>query len=194
MLAPSWKKKNDRKASILIISFSAIVFVIITLLSRYKLNIELGFDVHSFARANAVINSMVSILLVIAFTAVKQKKYETHKKIMLFAIGLSILFLMSYICHHLFAGDSRFGDVNHDGILSEGEKVAAGNVRIVYYFLLGTHIMLAGIIMPFVLFTAYRSLIGEYARHKKLARITFPIWLYVTITGVIVYFMISPYY
>ena len=193
MLAPSWKK-NDRKASILIITFSLIVFVLITLLSRYKLDIELGFDVHFFARANAVINSIVSILLIVALVAVKQKKYETHKRIMLFAMVLSILFLVSYICHHLFAGDSRFGDVNHDNVLSDMEKLAAGNTRIVYYFLLGTHIMLAGIIMPFVLFTAYRSLIGEYARHKKLARITFPIWLYVTITGVIVYFMISPYY
>jgi putative membrane protein len=193
MLAPSWKK-NDRKASILIITFSLIVFVLITLLSRYKLDIELGFDVHFFARANAVINSIVSVLLVVALVAVKQKKYETHKKIMLFAMVLSILFLVSYICHHLFAGESRFGDVNHDNILSDAEKLAAGNTRIAYYFLLGTHIMLAGIIMPFVLFTAYRSLIGEYARHKKLARITFPIWLYVTVTGVIVYFMISPYY
>jgi putative membrane protein len=193
MLAPSWKK-NDRKASILIITFSAIVFVLITLLSRYKLDIDLGFDVHFFARANAVINSIVSVLLVVALIAVKQRKYETHKKIMLFAMVLSILFLVSYICHHLFAGDSRFGDVNHDNILSDAEKLTAGNIRIVYYFLLGTHIMLAGIIMPFVLFTAYRSLIGEYARHKKLARITFPIWLYVTITGVIVYLMISPYY
>lgn len=193
MLAPSWKK-NDRKASILIISFSAIVFVLITLLSRYKLDIELGFDVHFFARANAVINSIVTILLIVAFVAVKQKRYESHKRIMLFAMGLSILFLVSYICHHLFAGDSRFGDVNHDNVLSDAEKLAAGKIRIFYYFLLGTHIMLAGIIMPFVLFTAYRSLIGEYARHKKLARITFPIWLYVTITGVIVYFMISPYY
>jgi putative membrane protein len=193
MLAPSWKK-NDRKASILIITFSLIVFVLITLLSRYKLDIELGFDVHFFARANAVINSIVSVLLIVALVAVKQKKYETHKKIMLFAMVLSILFLVSYICHHLFAGESRFGDVNHDNILSDAEKLAAGNTRIAYYFLLGTHIMLAGIIMPFVLFTAYRSLIGEYARHKKLARITFPIWLYVTVTGVIVYFMISPYY
>jgi putative membrane protein len=193
MLAPSWKK-NDRKASILIITFSAIVFVLITLLSRYKLDIDLGFDVHFFARANAVINSIVSVLLVVALIAVKQRKYETHKKIMLFAMVLSILFLVSYICHHLFAGDSRFGDVNHDNILSDAEKLTAGNIRIVYYFLLGTHIMLAGIIMPFVLFTAYRSLIGEYTRHKKLARITFPIWLYVTITGVIVYLMISPYY
>ena len=193
MLAPSWKK-NDRKASILIITFSAIVFALITLLSRYKLDVELGFDVHFFARANAVINSIVSVLLIVALVAVKQKKYETHKKIMLVAMGLSILFLVSYICHHLFAGDSRFGDVNHDNILSEAEKLAAGNIRIVYIILLSTHILLAGIIMPFVLFTAYRSLIGEYARHKKLARITFPVWLYVTITGVIVYLMISPYY
>lgn len=193
MLAPSWKK-NDRKASILIITFSVIVFTLITLLSRYKLDVDLGFDVHFFARANAVINSTVSILLIVAIIAVKQRKYETHKRIMLFAMGLSILFLVSYICHHLFAGDSRFGDVNHDNILSEAEKLAAGNIRIIYIILLSTHILLAGIIMPFVLFTAYRSLIGEYARHKKLARITFPIWLYVTITGVIVYFMISPYY
>src|SRR5690349_4340648 len=193
MLAPSWKK-NDRKASILIITFSAIVFLLITLLSRYKLDLDLGFDVHFFAKANAVINSIVSVLLVVALVAVKQKKYETHKKIMLFAMVLSILFLASYICHHLFAGDSRFGDVNHDNVLSEAEKLAAGNARFIYYILLSTHILLAGIIMPFVLFTAYRSLIGEYARHKKLARITFPIWLYVTITGVIVYLMISPYY
>jgi len=193
MLAPSWKK-NDRKASVLIITFSVIVFALVTALSRYKLDVDLGFDVHFFARANAIINSMVSVLLIIGLIAVKQKRYETHKKIMLFAMGLSILFLASYICHHLFAGDSRFGDVNHDNILSETERLAAGNIRIVYIFLLSTHILLAGIIMPFVLFTAYRSLIGEYARHKKLARITFPIWLYVTITGVIVYLMISPYY
>src|SRR5690348_13159698 len=147
MLAPSWKK-NDRKASILIITFSAIVFLLITLLSRYKLDLDLGFDVHFFAKANAVINSIVSVLLVVALVAVKQKKYETHKKIMLFAMVLSILFLASYICHHLFAGDSRFGDVNHDNALSEAEKLAAGNARFIYYILLSTHILLAGIIMP----------------------------------------------
>jgi putative membrane protein len=193
MLAPTWNR-NDRKASILIISFSTIVFVIIVLLGRFKLDVQLSFDVHIFARTNAIINSIVSLLLVIAFIAIRQKKYETHKKIMLFAMGLSVLFLVSYICHHALAGDTRFGDINHDGLLSEAEKLAAGNVRIVYYFLLGTHIVLAGIILPFILFTAYRSMVGDYVRHKKLARITFPIWLYVTITGVIVYLMISPYY
>jgi putative membrane protein len=110
------------------------------------------------------------------------------------AMFLSVLFLISYICHHLFAGETRFGDVNHDGILTAEEKAAVGSSRYIYYSILGTHIPLAGIILPFILFTAYRSMIGEYARHKKLARITFPIWLYVAITGVIVYWMINPYY
>jgi putative membrane protein len=193
MLAPTLNR-NDRKASILIISFSVIVFALIVLLGRIKLDVELGFDIHIFARANAIINSIVSLLLIVALITIKQRRYETHKRIMLFAMGLSVLFLVSYICHHALAGDTRFGDIDHDGLVSEAEKLAAGKVRIIYYFLLGTHIVLAGIILPFILFTAYRSLVGDYARHKKLARITFPIWLYVTITGVIVYLMISPYY
>jgi len=94
----------------------------------------------------------------------------------------------------LFAGEARFGDVNHDGILSETEKVNAGSVRMIYYFILGTHIPLAGIVLPFILFTAYRALIGEFDKHKKLVRITWPVWFYVAVTGVIVYLMISKYY
>ena len=195
MLEAVWKK-NDAKARNLIIIFSVIVFAAISVLGRYNLSgkVELPFDVHLFALANAIINGTVAILLLIGLLVVKRRSYLLHKRIMLTAMILSVLFLLSYICHHLFAGDSRFGDVNHDNILSEAEKLAAGNIRIIYIILLSTHILLAGIIMPFVLFTAYRSLIGEYARHKKLARITFPVWLYVTITGVIVYLMISPYY
>ena len=117
-----------------------------------------------------------------------------HKKIMITAIVLSVLFLVSYVCHHLFAGETKFGDINHDAIVSADEKAGAGPLRIVYFILLGTHIPLAGIILPFILFTSYRSLTGEYERHKKLARITYPIWLYVAISGVLVYLMIKPYY
>ncbi len=113
---------------------------------------------------------------------------------MVAAIILSLLFLVSYICHHLFTGDTKYGDIDNNGIVSEDEKTLAGSVRMVYYFILLTHIPLAGIILPFILFTAYRSLTGEYERHKKLARITFPVWLYVAISGVIVYLMISKYY
>jgi putative membrane protein len=193
MLAPVLKK-NDKKANRLIIAFSIIVFAAVMLLSKVKLEVNPGFDVHSFALINAMINSWVAILLIVALLAVKNKKYELHKKLMLTAMVLSILFLISYICYHLFAGDTRFGDINHDGILSETEKADAGSLRIIYYIILGTHIPLAGIILPFILFTAYRALIGEYPRHKKLARITWPIWFYVAVTGVVVYWMISPYY
>jgi putative membrane protein len=128
---------------------------------------EPGFDVHLFAKANAIINSCVALLLLSGLIAVKGKKYLLHKSIMLTAMSLSILFLVSYICHHLFAGEARFGDENHDGILSDIEKANAGTARFIYYFILGTHIPLAGIVLPFILFTAYRALIGEFDKHKK---------------------------
>ena len=186
--------KNDKKAKTFIWIVSVVVFAAVAFLAKFKLNLNPGFNVHVFAKFNAIINSAVTILLIAGLVAIKQKNYQLHKKLMLTAIFFSSLFLVSYICHHLLAGDTKFGDINHDGILSEDEKSAAGILRIIYYFILITHIPLAAIILPFILFTAYRSLIGEYEKHKKLARITWPIWLYVAITGVVVYLLISPYY
>jgi putative membrane protein len=179
MLNPVWKR-NDKKANVLIITFSFVVFAAVVLLSRFKLEVDLGFDVHLFALVNAMINSCVAILLVAALWAVKTKRYEVHKKLMLTAMVLSMVFLISYICHHLFAGDTKFG----------GE----GTARTIYYIILFTHIPLAGIILPFILYSAYRALTGDWLKHKKLARITWPVWFYVAVTGVLVYWMISPYY
>ncbi len=113
---------------------------------------------------------------------------------MLTAMGLSVLFFLSYVLHHLFAGEAKFGDLNGDGVLSEAEKAAAGSIRYFYYVLLGTHILLAGIVLPFILFTAYRALISENVAHRKLAKITWPMWFYVAVSGPLVYLMISPYY
>jgi putative membrane protein len=193
MLQPSMAK-NDSKAKVIIWIVSVVVFTAVALLAKFKLNINVGFNVHLFATFNAVINSVVAFLLLAGLVTVKQKNYLLHKKIMLTAIILSVLFLVSYICHHLLAGETKFGDLNHDGILSDEEKSAVSNIRTIYYILLITHIPLAAIILPFILFTAYRSLIGEYEKHKKLARITWPVWFYVAVTGVVVYLMISPYY
>ena len=173
-------KKNDRQAKILIFLVSAIVFAAVVLLGRVKLNVNLGFDEHVFAKINAVINTVVSILLLAGLVTAKRGDYPTHKRIMLTAMVLSLLFLISYICHHLFAGETKFG----------GE----GSIRYIYYFILATHIVLAAIILPFILFTAYRALINENERHRKLAKITWPIWFYVALTGPIVYLLISPYY
>ena len=124
MLQPSIKK-NDRKARVFIIAVSLIVFIAVVVLSRVKLEVSLPFDVHVFAGINAAINSVVALLLVFGIIAVRKKNYELHKKIMLTAILLSVLFLLSYIAHHLLAGDTKFGDINHDGLLSEEEKTGA---------------------------------------------------------------------
>jgi putative membrane protein len=179
MLQPTLKK-NDKKARVLIYTFSVVVFAAVIVLSRVKLDIDPGFDVHLFALANAVINSVVAVLLVAGLITIKQKDHRAHRQIMLFAIALSVLFLVSYICHHLLAGETKFG----------GE----GFAKTIYYIILFTHIPLAAIVLPFILFTAYRALIGEYEQHKKIVRVTWPLWFYVAVSGVVVYFMISPYY
>ncbi len=194
MLASTWKK-NDKKAIGLIIVFSVLVFLAVTVLSAPSAKkFHVSFNPVIFAEANAVINSIVALLLIGGLIAVKNKNYLLHKRIMMTAISLSVLFLVSYICHHLFAAEARYGDLNHDGVLSNAEKTTAGNARYLYFFILGTHIPLAGIALPVILFTAYRALIGEYDKHKKLVRVTWPLWFYVAVTGVLVYFMISPYY
>lgn len=186
--------KNEKNARILIWSVSLIVFLGIAGLSGIHLDYQISFDPHLFAAFNAIANSLVAVLLIAGLVSVKRKNYRLHKKIMLAAILISVLFLISYVCHHLLSGESKFGDLNHDGILSSEEKVQAGSLRYFYYFILITHIPLAGIFLPFILFTAYRALSGDYQKHKKIARITWPIWLYVAITGVAIYLLMSPYY
>lgn len=187
-------KKNDKQARLLIFVFSFVVFAAVSFLTQVKINVHLDFDVHVFAFLNAVINSIIAVLLIAALIAVKSKHYLLHKRIMLTALILSIIFLVSYITHHLLAGEAYYGDANHDGKLSADELAAVSNTRIFYLVILSTHIFLAAIILPFILFTAYRGLISEFPKHVKLARITWPLWLYVAITGPVVYWMIHPYY
>ncbi len=187
-------QRNDKKAKLLIWTASIIVFISVAVLSRVKLNIRLPFNPTVFAELNAVINSIVTLLLIAALLAVRSKMFLLHKKLMLTAIILSVIFLVSYICHHLLGGETKYGDLNHDGIVSADERSLAGSSRYLYYGILATHIPLAGIILPFILFTAYRALTADYGRHMKLARITWPVWLYVAVTGVLVYWMIRPYY
>jgi putative membrane protein len=187
-------KKNDKQAKLLIGIFSVVVFVAVTFLSKFTLNVELPFDKHIFAFINALLNTAVCVLLVAALIAVKNKNYSLHKNLMLLAMLLSVLFLVTYIAHHLFAGEARFGDTDFDGTVSEAEAAVVGNSRPFYLILLSTHIILAATSLPFILFTAYRGLTGEFAEHKKLAKRMWPIWFYVAATGPLVYWMIKPYY
>lgn len=175
-------KRNDKLARLIIIIVSIVIFGAVLVLDskRIKVPYPFDFDVHNFATFNAIVNSIVSLCLVVALFAIKQKNIAFHKNVMLTAMVLSGIFLISYICHHLWAGDTKYG----------GE----GSIRYLYYFILITHIILAAVILPFILFTVYRGLTGQYDKHKKIARYTWPLWFYVSVSGVVVYLMISPYY
>ena len=179
-MLPASLQKNDKAARWFILTVSFVVFAAVVLLSEVKLDVKLGFDEHLFAKINAIINSAVSLLLIWGLVTVKRKQYATHRKIMIAAIILSCVFLISYICHHLFTGDTKFGGV--------------GGIRYFYFIILITHIVLAAVILPFILYTAYRGLTAEWIRHRKLAKVTWPVWLYVSVSGVLVYLMINPYY
>ncbi len=128
----------------------------------------------------ATINAITALLLVIAFIAIKNGNRKRHEFFMKTAIGCSVAFLGMYVAYHMTSDSTSFG----------GE----GIIKYIYYFILLTHIVLSIIIIPFVLITYVRAITNDFERHKKIAKITFPLWLYVAITGVIVYLMISPYY
>lgn len=170
----------EPKARRLIWIFSAVVFLAVVILNRVQISAPTGLDIHVFARINAVLNSLVSVLLIAGLLTARAGKWPAHRGVMLSAMALSILFLVSYILHHLFAGDTPFG--------------GQGVVKILYYIILATHIILAAGSLPYILFTAYRGLTGRYAEHRTMARKVWPIWLYVSISGVVVYLLISPYY
>lgn len=176
---PSFSK-NDKLANILIWTVSAVVFAVVVLLHELKFDVDLGFDVHLFAQLNAFINGVVAFLLILGLYLIKVKKYLLHKKVMNLAILLSLLFLLSYIAHHILADSTSYG--------------GQGLAKTVYYFILITHILLAGLSLPFILFSAYRASISEFSAHKRLTKYVYPVWLYVAITGVVVFLMISPYY
>ena len=128
----------------------------------------------------AAVNGYTAIILLVALWAIKNRKINLHEQMMKTAIGLSLAFLIMYVAYHITSDPTPFG----------GEGV----IKTVYYIILISHIVLSIAIIPLVLISFVRGISQQFTLHRKIARITFPIWLYVTITGVIVYYMISPYY
>lgn len=142
----------------------------------------------------AGINALTAVVLIAAFFLVRNGKVKAHESLMKFAIILSVMFLLMYVLYHATSDSTKFGDIDLDGVLSATEKASIGSYAYFYYFILISHILLSIGVIPFVLITYVRAITGRFVMHRKIARITFPIWLYVAITGVIVYVMISPYY
>ncbi|MEY4835441.1 MAG: YozB protein [Bacteroidota bacterium] len=186
----------ETKYNKLITAVSIIIPIAVAALFGVNLR-KLGYDVaplNVLPPIYATINAITAVLLIIAVLAIKNGKRKLHENLMKTAIACSLAFLLMYVAYHMTSISAVFGDVNHNSILEESERVAIGFLRIIYLFILVTHISLSVIIIPLVLITYVRALSQRFDKHKKIAKITFPIWLYVAVTGVIVYIMIAPYY
>jgi len=173
-----------------IIIVAAVAFLIYNAQSNSTYNPK----IYMLPKLNAFLNSSVFVLLLAGFFFIKNKNIRMHRASMLTAFIFSSLFLVSYVAYHFGAPETYFGDINHDGTLSAEELSKVGSLRTVYLILLSTHIILSTIIVPLALISLFRIFNMQVEHHKKIARITLPIWLYVSLTGVIVYFLISNYY
>jgi len=140
------------------------------------------------------INALCSVLLILSLIFIKRKNIQAHKITNVITFILSALFLVFYILFHLYEKDTRYGDIDHNGILSAAELARVGMSRMVYFVILITHIMLAVMVLPLILISFLRGFSMQIERHRKIVRWAYPVWLYVAVTGVIVYLMIVPYY
>jgi putative membrane protein len=168
----------------------AVAFLILGLHTK----VNLGFSTSNLPLFHAILNSTTAILLLASLYFIRNGRVRAHRNANLTAVALSAIFLISYVIYHSTNPSVKYGDLNHDGILSADEKLRAGSLRYIYYFILSSHIILSGVIIPFVLFTLQRAYLAKFEKHRRLARITWPLWFYVAVSGVAVYVMISPYY
>ncbi len=186
----------EKKYRLWIIIVSILIPVVVAILFTVKLR-DLGFDVKPLTflpPIYATINGITAALLVIAVNAIRKGNRVLHEKLMKLAIACSLAFLVMYVAYHMTTVNTRYGDLDHDGQLSAMESAKVGSMLHVYRFILATHILLSITIIPLVLISYVRAIGQQFDRHRKIAKITFPLWLYVAVTGVVVYLMISPYY
>lgn len=173
---------EEKKYKKIITVLSVVIPIAVAALFGVNLK-KMGFNVQPLTflpPIYATINGLTAVFLVAAVMAIKKGNRKLHEQLNTVAIGLSLIFLLLYIAYHMTSDSTTFG----------GE----GIIKYIYYFILITHIILSVVVIPFVLTTFVRAKLGNFPAHKKIAKITFPLWLYVAVTGVVVYVMISPYY
>ena len=182
------ERKLNRVAWVL----SAVVLLLIVLMRAVRIPTSIDFSF--LPPVHATLNALAAVALVAALVFIKKKQIERHRAAIYAAMGLSVLFLISYVVYHFTSAEVRFGDADHNGVVDAAERAAVGGLRPVYLVLLITHVTLAGVILPFILFTFNRAFTGQYARHRAMARWVFPLWLYVAVSGPLCYLMLRPFY
>ncbi len=156
------------------------VLLLVALMRRVKIPLPTGWDFSFLPPFHATLNALTAIVLIAALYFIKRKNIVMHRRMIYIAMTLSVLFLLSYVAYHFTNEEVRFG----------GE----GTIRYVYFFLLISHIVLAALTLPFILFTFIKAYTNQFEAHRRMARWVFPLWLYVAITGPICYLMLMPYY
>jgi putative membrane protein len=187
---------SDRAVKATIYGVTILICAVVILLNKRMLGVPENIPqfIYRLPLLNACINATCSVLLIFSYRAIRKGNIQRHKRLNLTAFVLSSIFLTSYITAHYFIPDTLYGDINHDGIMSAQEKGAVATIKPLYLIILLSHILFAVIMLPLVLLSFYFGLTDQRVKHRKITRFSFPIWLYVTVTGVIVYLMISPYY
>ena len=185
---------KDRSIRIVITILSILIPLIIGyLIFNVKASSNLSW-VHILPHLNAALNSFTALFLIVGFIMIKQGRRDLHKMAMVISFILAALFFVSYLIYHASVPSQMFGDLDKNNILDAQELAQVANLRIIYLVLLLSHILLAVVLVPFVLFAFYFALTKQFEKHKKVVKFTWPIWLYVSVSGVVVYFLISVYY
>ncbi|MBV6425796.1 MAG: hypothetical protein KIPDCIKN_00280 [Haliscomenobacter sp.] len=175
-------------------ALTVVVLFLVGLMRQVKIPLPEGVSLSFLPPFHATVNALTAAVLLVALFFIRKKDVVRHQKAIYLALGLSVLFLLSYVAYHFTTPETLFGDSNHDGALSLEEKAAVGGMRTAYLVLLLSHISLAALSLPFILFTFIRGYRGQVGRHRKLARWVFPVWLYVAVTGPVCYLLLMPYY
>jgi putative membrane protein len=173
---------------------TALILGLVGLMRRVKIPLPDGVSLSFLPPFHAAVNAAAAVVLVVALVAVLKGRIGLHRKMIMAAMGLSVLFLLSYVAYHFTSNEVKFGDVNLDGIVDESELATVGGTRVAYLLLLISHIVLAAVSLPFILFTFIAGWTNRFAAHRRLARWVFPVWLYVAVTGPVCYWMLRPYY
>lgn len=191
---PSKNLELAKKLNVAAWIVTAVVLTLVGMMRRVKIELPEGMDMSFLPPFHATLNAWAAVALLVALYFIKRKNVIAHQRAIYLAVGLSVLFLLSYVAYHFTTPETLFGDLNHDGVLSAEELAEAGSSRVIYLIILLSHIFLAAISLPFILFTFIRAYTGQIEKHRKMARWVYPMWLYVTITGPIAYLMLMPYY
>jgi putative membrane protein len=181
----------EKKYRPLVIIASIVIPVVVAALFAVKID---GYDLTFLPPIYAGLNGLTAIVLIMAIVAIKKGKRKMHERFIKLAVLCSLLFLVGYIAYHITTKHTLYGDLNHNGLIEEIEMQQFGSTRLIYFLLLVSHIILSIAIIPLVLITYVKGIAGNYESHKKWGKRTYPLWIYVAISGVTVYLMIAPFY